>query len=69
MLIQIFIGTGVREFIDEQIKFYGRENKDLWTELDILANEFEISWNWVKAHSTDELNNEVDLIAKEAANL
>ena len=30
MLIQIFIGTGVREFIDEQIKFYGREHKDLW---------------------------------------
>ena len=45
------------------------KNKDLWTELDILANEFEISWNWVKAHSTDELNNDVDLIAKEAANL
>ncbi len=45
------------------------KNKDLWTELDILANEFEIKWNWVKAHSTDELNNEVDLIAKEAANL
>ena len=33
-----------------------------------LTNEFEISWNWVKAHSTDELNNEVDLIAREAAN-
>jgi len=45
------------------------KNKDLWTELDLLANEFEISWNWVKAHSTDKLNNEVDLIAKEAANL
>ena len=45
------------------------KNKDLWTELDILANKFEISWNWVKAHSTDELNNEVDLIAKEAASL
>ena len=45
------------------------KNKDLWTELDLLANEFKISWNWVKAHSTDELNNEVDLIAKEAANL
>ena len=45
----------------------GVKNKDLWTELDILANEFEISWNWVKAHSTDELNNEVDLIAREAA--
>ncbi len=45
------------------------KNKNLWTELDILANEFEISWNWVKAHSTDKFNNEVDLIAKEAANL
>ena len=45
------------------------KNKELWTELDLLNNEFEVNWNWVKAHSTDELNNEVDLIAKEAANL
>ena len=45
------------------------KNKELWKELDLLANQFEISWNWVKAHSTDELNNEVDLIAREAANL
>ena len=45
------------------------KNKELWTALDLLTNEFDISWNWVKAHSTDKLNNEVDLIAKEAANL
>ena len=45
------------------------KNKEFWEELDLLANEFEISWNWVKAHSNDKLNNEVDLIAKEAANL
>ena len=45
------------------------KNKELWEELDLLANQFEIVWNWVKAHSTDELNNEVDLIAREAANL
>ena len=44
-------------------------NKDLWTELDLLNNEFEISWNWVKAHSADKLNNEVDLLARNAANL
>ncbi len=43
-------------------------NKKLWTELDVLNNEFEISWNWVKAHSTDKLNNKVDLLAKSAAN-
>jgi len=44
-------------------------NKQLWTELDLLNNEFEISWNWVKAHSNDELNNEVDLLARDAAEL
>ena len=44
-------------------------NKELWIELDLLNNEFEISWDWVKAHSNDELNNEVDLLAKDAANL
>ena len=45
------------------------KNKELWEELDLLANQFKIDWNWVKAHSTDQLNNEVDLIAREAANL
>ena len=44
-------------------------NKDLWIELDLLNSEYEISWNWVKAHSTDKLNNEVDLLARNAANL
>ena len=43
------------------------KNKELWLELDLLNNEFEINWNWVKAHSTDELNNEVDLLARSAA--
>ena len=43
------------------------KNKELWEELDLLTSEFKISWNWVKAHSTDKLNNEVDLIAREAA--
>ncbi len=44
------------------------KNIELWTELYLLSNEFEINWNWVKAHFTDKLNNEVDLIAREAAN-
>ena len=44
------------------------KNKDLWTELDNLARAFEIEWKWVKAHSTDELNNEVDLLARSSAN-
>ena len=44
------------------------KNKELWTELDQMTNEFQIKWSWVKGHSTDVLNNEVDLIAREAAN-
>ena len=44
-------------------------NKELWTELDLLNSEFEVTWNWVKAHSTDKLNLEVDLLARNAANL
>ena len=27
------------------------KNKELWEELDLLASQFEISWNWVKAVS------------------
>ena len=44
------------------------KNKDLWAELDQMNSKFEIKWSWVKGHSTDKLNNEVDLIAREAAN-
>ena len=44
------------------------KNRELWTELDQMNNEFQIKWSWVKGHSTDVLNNEVDLIAREAAN-
>ncbi len=44
------------------------KNKELWTELDLMTSEFNIKWSWVKGHSIDKLNNEVDLIAREAAN-
>tara|TARA_Y100000817_G_scaffold150289_1_gene117545 strand:- start:26 stop:448 length:423 start_codon:yes stop_codon:yes gene_type:complete len=44
------------------------KNKELWTELDNLSGAFDIEWIWVKAHSTDELNNQVDLLARSSAN-
>ena len=43
------------------------KNKNLWTELDDLSNSFDIEWIWVKAHSSDELNNQVDLLARSSA--
>jgi len=44
------------------------KNKDLWTKLDNLISEQEIIWNWVKAHSINEYNNKVDILARNAAN-
>jgi len=43
------------------------KNKDLWIQLYDLTSSFEISWIWVKAHAGHTLNEEVDLLAKKAA--
>ena len=45
------------------------KNIDLWKQLDNLVKNFDTKWSWVKSHSTDLLNNEVDLLAKKAAKL
>ncbi len=45
------------------------KNKDLWLELDNLASKNSIEWVWVKAHSDNDLNNEVDLLARKEAGL
>ena len=42
-------------------------NKALWLTLDEETEKHNVKWSWVKAHSQDELNNEVDLLAREAA--
>ena len=44
------------------------KNKDLWTKLDKLISKKQISWEWVKAHSVNEYNNKVDILARKAAN-
>ena len=70
-----YVKTGITEWIHNWKKNGWKtaskqpvKSKDLWTELDQMTNEFQIKWSWVKGHSTDVLNNEVDLIAREAAN-
>ena len=45
------------------------KNKDLWVELYNLNKSLNVKWNWVKAHAGDPMNEEVDLMAKNAANL
>tara|TARA_A100001037_G_scaffold234014_1_gene212718 strand:- start:32 stop:475 length:444 start_codon:yes stop_codon:yes gene_type:complete len=43
------------------------KNKDLWTKLDKIQKTKKIKWEWVKGHSSDKFNNEVDRIARERA--
>ena len=69
-----YVKTGITEWINNWKKNGWKtadkkkvKNKDLWTELDKLSNDFDIEWIWVKAHSTDALNNEVDLLARSSA--
>ena len=45
------------------------KNKDLWMRLDILSNQFQITWNWVKGHSGNKYNEEVDRLARDQINL
>ena len=40
------------------------KNKDLWQKLDELNNFHNITWNWVKGHADNELNNRVDILAR-----
>lgn len=44
-----------------------KANLDLWEKIDRGVQDLNITWQWVKAHHTNELNNEVDQVAfKEA---
>ena len=69
-----YVKLGITEWINTWIKNNWQtskkedvKNKDLWLELYNLNNSLNIKWNWIKAHSGNALNEEVDLLAKKAA--
>ena len=71
-----YVKLGITEWINKWVtnnwKTSKRENvknKDLWIELYNLNKSLNIKWNWVKAHAGNPMNEEVDLLAKKAANL
>jgi|TARA_Y100000389_G_scaffold110818_1_gene107905 ribonuclease HI len=70
-----YVKLGITEWINNWVKNNWQtskkenvKNKDLWIELYNLNKSFDINWNWVKAHAGNKLNEEVDLLAKKAAN-
>ena len=71
-----YVKLGITEWIHKWIKNNWQtskkepvKNKDLWMELYDLTKSHEIKWIWVKAHAGNTLNEEVDLLAKQAAEL
>ncbi len=71
-----YVKNGITEWINTWVlnnwKTSNKEdvkNKDLWFELYKLNQSLNVKWNWVKAHAGDPLNEEADMLAKEAANL
>ncbi len=40
------------------------KNRDLWEQLDSLAQKHDITWNWVKSHAGNEMNERADGLAK-----
>ena len=71
-----YVKNGITEWINTWVlnnwktsKKEDVKNKDLWLELHKLNQSLNLKWNWVKAHAGDPLNEEVDMLAKKAANL
>ena len=71
-----YVKLGITEWIHKWIRNKWQtskkedvKNKELWNELYNLNKSFEINWIWVKAHAGNPLNEEVDLLAKKAAEL
>ena len=71
-----YVKNGITEWINTWVlnnwktsKKENVKNKDLWIELHKLNQSLNVKWNWVKAHDGDPLNEEVDMMAKKAANL
>jgi len=69
-----YVRLGITDWVHKWIKNNWQtskkepvKNKDLWVQLYELNNSCDVKWIWVKAHAGNILNEEVDLLAKQAA--
>jgi ribonuclease HI len=71
-----YVKMGITEWIQKWSKNNWKtsskkkvKNLELWLELNKIAKKHKIEWFWVKGHSGDTFNEEVDALAKKAAKL
>ena len=69
-----YVRLGITDWVHKWIKNNWQtskkesvKNKELWVQLYELNNLCDVKWIWVKAHAGNILNEEVDLLAKQAA--
>ena len=69
-----YVRLGITDWIHKWIKNNWQtskkesvKNKELWVQLYELNNLCDVKWIWVKAHAGNVLNEEVDSLAKQAA--
>ena len=69
-----YVRLGITDWVHKWIKNNWQtskkepvKNKELWIQLHELNNSSDVKWIWVKAHAGNALNEEVDLLAKQAA--
>ena len=69
-----YVKLGITDWVHKWIKNNWQtskkvpvKNKELWVQLHELNNLRDVKWIWVKAHAGNILNEEVDLLAKKAA--
>lgn len=61
-LVEIFSDS--RLIIDTLTKHWNKKmNTDLWAMMDDAKEGLNVTWNWVKAHASNTMNNRVDKIA------
>ena len=71
-----YVKLGITEWIDKWSQNNWKtsskqkvKNLELWIELNKVSKKHKIEWLWVKGHAGDPINEEVDTLAKKAANL
>ena len=70
-----YVKLGITEWINKWVinnwqtsKKEDVKNKDLWIKLYELNKSLSVEWHWVKAHAGNPMNEEVDILARKAAN-
>ncbi len=63
-----YLRKGITEYIEKWAAKQWKDvrNTDLWQQLWPLVKKHDVEWHWVKGHAGNEMNERVDLLARQA---